>query len=116
VVGKGTIKRTDHQDVDERGQPYDLILPESSLKGNSPGPGEYVWDTTHLGFNAWSERCQVRLSYQYFRFYYPVKVRFVETDAQGHVFFGHYLTYFDVGLRVHARHRLQLSGSAGHGP
>jgi hypothetical protein len=32
------------------------------------------------------------------KFYYPVKVRFVETDAQGHVFFGHYLTYFDVGL------------------
>jgi hypothetical protein len=55
VVGKGTIKRMDHQDVDERGQPYDLILPEGSLKGNSPGPGEYVWDTTHLGFNAWSE-------------------------------------------------------------
>ena len=33
-----------------------------------------------------------------YRFYYPLKVRFVETDAQGHVFFGHYLTYFDVGL------------------
>ena len=32
------------------------------------------------------------------KFYYPIKVRFVETDAQGHVFFGHYLTYFDVGL------------------
>lgn len=32
------------------------------------------------------------------KFYYPVKVRFVETDAQGHVFFSHYLTYFDVGL------------------
>jgi len=43
VVGKGTIKRMDHQDVDERGlwrsqssrQPYDLILPESPLKGAS---------------------------------------------------------------------------------
>nr|NIO70902.1 acyl-CoA thioesterase [Anaerolineae bacterium] len=22
----------------------------------------------------------------------------METDAQGHVFFGHYLTYFDIGL------------------
>jgi acyl-CoA thioester hydrolase len=32
------------------------------------------------------------------KFYYPIKVRFVETDAQGHVFFGHYLTYFDIGL------------------
>jgi hypothetical protein len=67
VVGKGTIKRMEHQDVDERGQPYDLILPESSLKGNSPGPGEYVWDTTHLGFNAWSERRRVKFSYQYLR-------------------------------------------------
>ncbi len=67
VVAKGTIKRMDHQDVDERGQPYDLILPESSLKGNSSGPGEYVWDTTHLGFIAWSERRWARLSYQYFR-------------------------------------------------
>jgi hypothetical protein len=65
VVGKGTIKRMDHQDVDEQGQPYDLILPESSLKGNSPGPGEYAWDTTHLGFNAWSERRRVKFSYQY---------------------------------------------------
>jgi hypothetical protein len=55
VFGKGSIKRMDHQDVDERGQPYDLILPESSLKGNSPGPGEYVWDTTHLGLSACSE-------------------------------------------------------------
>jgi hypothetical protein len=68
AVAKGTIKRMDHQDVDERGQPYDLILPKSSLKGNSPSPGEYVWDTTHLGFNAWSERRRVRLSYQQFTF------------------------------------------------
>jgi hypothetical protein len=63
VVGKGTIKQMDHQHVDEREQSYDLILPESSLKENSPGPGEYVWDTTHLSFNAWSERRRVRLSY-----------------------------------------------------
>jgi len=33
-----------------------------------------------------------------FKFYYPIKVRFSETDLQGHVFFGHYLTYFDVAL------------------
>jgi acyl-CoA thioester hydrolase len=33
-----------------------------------------------------------------FRFFYPLKVRYVETDAQGHVFFSHYLTYFDIGL------------------
>ncbi len=33
-----------------------------------------------------------------FKFYCPIKVRFVETDAQGHVFFGHYLTYFDVAM------------------
>jgi hypothetical protein len=29
-------------------QPYDLILPESPLKGNSPGPSEYVLGTSHL--------------------------------------------------------------------
>jgi acyl-CoA thioester hydrolase len=33
-----------------------------------------------------------------FKFYYPIKVRYVETDAQGHVFFGHYYTYFDVAM------------------
>ncbi len=33
-----------------------------------------------------------------FKFYHPIKVRYVETDAQGHVFFGHYLTYFDVAM------------------
>ncbi len=32
------------------------------------------------------------------RFFYPVQVRYVETDMQGHVFFGNYFTYFDVGL------------------
>jgi len=57
----------DNWDVDERGHPYDLILPKSSLKENSPGPGEYVWDTTYLGFSAWSERRWVRLSYQHFQ-------------------------------------------------
>jgi acyl-CoA thioester hydrolase len=38
-----------------------------------------------------------------FRFYHPLRVRYVETDAQRHVFFGHYLTYFDVGLTEYMR-------------
>jgi acyl-CoA thioester hydrolase len=33
-----------------------------------------------------------------YKFHHPVQVRYVETDQQGHVFFGHYLTYFDVAL------------------
>jgi len=33
-----------------------------------------------------------------FRYHYPLQVRYVEVDAQRHVFFGHYLTYFDVAL------------------
>jgi len=33
-----------------------------------------------------------------YRFYHPVRVRYVEVDSQQHVFFGHYLTYFDVAL------------------
>ena len=33
-----------------------------------------------------------------YRFYEPLRVRFAETDLQGHVFFGHYLTYFDEAL------------------
>jgi acyl-CoA thioester hydrolase len=32
------------------------------------------------------------------RFYVPVKVRFNETDLQGHVNFGHFLFYFDIAL------------------
>ncbi len=38
-----------------------------------------------------------------FKFYYPIKVRYVETDAQGHVFFGHYYTYFDVAMMEYMR-------------
>jgi acyl-CoA thioester hydrolase len=38
-----------------------------------------------------------------YRFYHPLRVRYVETDAQGHVFFGHYLSYFDVGLIEYMR-------------
>ncbi len=33
-----------------------------------------------------------------FKHHTPVKVRFNETDLQGHVNFGHYLFYFDIGL------------------
>ena len=33
-----------------------------------------------------------------FKFFVPIQVRYVETDMQGHVFFGHYFTYFDLGL------------------
>lgn len=29
------------------------------------------------------------------RFTFPLKVRYADTDAQGHVFFGNYLTFFD---------------------
>ena len=34
----------------------------------------------------------------HFKFFVPLQVRFVETDMQGHVFFGHYFTYFDLAL------------------
>lgn len=33
-----------------------------------------------------------------YRFSTPIKVRFNETDLQGHVNFGHYLFYFDAAL------------------
>lgn len=33
-----------------------------------------------------------------FRFYTPIKVRYNETDQQGHVNFGHYMFYFDAAL------------------
>jgi acyl-CoA thioester hydrolase len=33
-----------------------------------------------------------------FKFYEPLRVRFAETDLQGHVFFGNYLIYFDEAL------------------
>jgi len=38
-----------------------------------------------------------------FKFFHPVRVRYNETDAQGHVFFGNYLTYFDLGLLEYTR-------------
>ena len=37
------------------------------------------------------------------RFYHPIRVRYIEVDAQRHVFFGHYLTYFDVALVEYMR-------------
>lgn len=33
-----------------------------------------------------------------YKFYSPIKVRYNETDMQGHVNFGHYLFYFDAAL------------------
>lgn len=33
-----------------------------------------------------------------FKFFAPLKVRYNETDLQGHVNFGHYLFYFDAAL------------------
>lgn len=38
-----------------------------------------------------------------YRFYHPLRVRYVEVDAQQHVFFGHYYTYFDVALVEYLR-------------
>lgn len=38
-----------------------------------------------------------------FKFFHPVRVRYNETDAQGHVFFGHYLNFFDIGLLEYTR-------------
>lgn len=35
---------------------------------------------------------------QPFKFHTPIRVRFNETDLQGHVNFGHYLFYFDVAV------------------
>lgn len=32
------------------------------------------------------------------KFHCPIQVRFADTDANGHVFFANYLTYFDVAL------------------
>jgi acyl-CoA thioester hydrolase len=38
-----------------------------------------------------------------YNFYHPLRVRYNETDAQGHVFFGNYLNYFDIGLLEYTR-------------
>lgn len=41
--------------------------------------------------------------HQKYKFYHPLRVRYAETDAQGRVFFGNYLTYFDVALTEYMR-------------
>jgi acyl-CoA thioester hydrolase len=38
-----------------------------------------------------------------YKFYYPLRVRYVEVDVQRHVFFGNYLTYFDIALTEYTR-------------
>jgi acyl-CoA thioester hydrolase len=38
-----------------------------------------------------------------YRFAHPLRVRYVEVDAQQHVYFGHYLSYFDVALVEYMR-------------
>jgi acyl-CoA thioester hydrolase len=40
---------------------------------------------------------------QKYKFYHPLRVHYFDTDAQGHVFFGNYLKYFDVGLVEYMR-------------
>lgn len=40
---------------------------------------------------------------QKYKFYHPLRVRYIETDAQRHVLFSHYLNYFDVGLTEYTR-------------
>lgn len=36
-----------------------------------------------------------------FKFYAPVKVRYDDTDKQGHVYFGKYYSFFDEGLEAY---------------
>jgi acyl-CoA thioester hydrolase len=38
-----------------------------------------------------------------FKFFYPLRVRYAETDAQGIVFNAHYLTYFDTAIYEYFR-------------
>lgn len=40
---------------------------------------------------------------QKYRFCYPLRVRYVETDAQQRVFFSNYLVYFDIALTEYMR-------------
>jgi len=37
------------------------------------------------------------------KYYFPIQVRFAETDLQGHVFFGNYLIYFDEAVSGYMR-------------
>jgi len=74
LVGKGTLKRMHWTDLDEHGQGYDLILPDSSFKGNAPAYGEHVWDV-YLGFNAWSGERRTKISYQLLQWFDPDLVK-----------------------------------------
>ena len=38
-----------------------------------------------------------------YKFFFPFRVRYAETDAQGIVFFVHYLTYFDTAINKYFR-------------
>jgi acyl-CoA thioester hydrolase len=38
-----------------------------------------------------------------FKFFYPIRVRYAETDLQGIVFNAHYLTYFDTAIYEYLR-------------
>ena len=39
-----------------------------------------------------------------FKFCFPFRVRYAETDAQGIVFYAHYLTYFDTAINEYLRY------------
>jgi acyl-CoA thioester hydrolase len=39
-----------------------------------------------------------------YKFFFPFRVRYSETDAQGIVFYGHYLTYFDTAITEYLRY------------
>ncbi len=71
-------------DLDENGQGYDLILPDSSFKGNEPEYGEHTWDI-YLGFNTWSGERRTKLSYQLLQWFEPDLVEqciFPRADAK----------------------------------
>ena len=38
-----------------------------------------------------------------YTFFFPLRVRYAETDAQGIVFYGNYLTYFDTAITEYLR-------------
>jgi acyl-CoA thioester hydrolase len=38
-----------------------------------------------------------------YKFFFPFRVRYAETDAQGIVFYAHYLTYFDTAITEYLR-------------
>ncbi len=38
-----------------------------------------------------------------YKFFFPLRVRYAETDAQGIVFYGNYLTYFDTAINEYLR-------------